>query len=148
MTQDEILRTWVSEDAAKLIEYLFEVSQIADDFVDADVDFDKNQAMHRLLMLSLVQIPTNVFYIKFSSWLMPIYSASITQWCASNIWEDSDQTMRSFAWAMRDVLELVIHQCVLLERGSEEALRVAIGVGHYFRNNEDAETIENFGVRK
>ncbi len=141
------LRLWLNNDeaAAQLIEKLFAVSQLADDFVDQDKPLDRNQAMCQLLHVALVEIPSNPAWLQYQSWLFPLLSASIITWSTSNaLANDNDEDCRRWAWAMRDIAEQMIHQIALVKNGLDYAQRVAIGVAHYYRTNHDRENYEQW----
>lgn len=145
--ENQQIKLWLNGDeaAAELVRKLFEVSQIADDFVDADQFIERNAAMVKMLHLALVEIPSNPAWQKYQAWLMPLLSASIITWGASNeMAADEDEDCRRFAWAMRDIAEQLVHQLALVNHGLDYATRVAADVARYYRTNEDRETFEQW----
>lgn len=142
------IRLWLEGDeaAALLIEKLFAVSQIADDFVDQDKPIDRNAAMCKLLHAALVEIPSNPAYSKYQAWILPLLSSSIVMWCMSNeLALDPEEDCQRFAWAMRDIAEQLIHQIALVKNGLSYAHKVAIDVARYYRTNDDKENFEEWG---
>jgi len=147
MDEGEQLRNWLNGDeaAALLVEKLFALSQIADDFVDDDQEINRNKAMCKLLHIAIVEIPSNPAWLQYQNWLLPLISSSIITWGTSNeLANDDDEDSRRFAWAIRDIAEQLVHQVALLKNGFDYAQRIAAEVARYYRTNEDKETFEQW----
>jgi hypothetical protein len=143
MTSHEKLLSWVKDDeaAAVLISKIFEISQIADDFVDADRPMDKSEEMSKLLILALVEIPANRFYRENHGFLAPLIIAIIAAFNTSNkLQKNKDIDCSMFAWALRDASEHLITAIAYLKGGAEYALNVSQEVTEYFRTNDDRES--------
>ena len=97
-----------NKDAARLLMDIYEVTQIADDFVDRDVPLSEIDSgkMLRLLHLAMVDIPTNSFYLQYSQWLIPLMSSSLLIWDATETWKKSKEIeTRMFAYTYREICE-------------------------------------------
>jgi hypothetical protein len=140
------LRKWLQDETAViLMEKIFEVSQIADDFVDNDKPIDRNAEMCRLLHLTMVEIPANPVFMRYQGFIAPVISSAIMQWCASNRLSDSMiEEVRRYAWAIRDAGESVLIAIATAMHGVEAGARVAVECGEHFRVNHDAETFEDW----
>lgn len=147
MIESTKILNWMQDNqaAANLIEQLFEVSQIADDLVDWDKEFDSSVCVSQLLNLCLVEIPLNQFYNKncicISSVLVPVIAAFNT---SNKLKKHPDADCRMFAWALRDALEHVVILCAFLIGGHEHSLKVSLEVTQYFRTNEDRESVDEW----
>jgi hypothetical protein len=133
------------EQAARLVELVFEACQLADDLVDRDKDINPSRTMCRLLLLCLVEIPSNGFYQQFSGFLTPVLMQGVVQWGASNeLVHHEDTDVQRWAWAMRDTVEQIVTACAYLEGGPDAALEAAVDAGAYFRTNPDRESCEEW----
>lgn len=147
MTDYDYLLNWLKGDeaAAALIDRLFEVSQIADDFIDGDKPIDKNQTMTHLLMLALVEIPANPFYRANQGVIAPLLIATIMAFETSNrLQHSADRDCTMMAWALRDSLEHLITVCAYLKGGAMWASEVSLQMTKYFRSNDDRESLEDW----
>lgn len=147
MTDYDYLLEWMQGDqaAAALINRLFEVSQIADDFIDGDKPIEKNQAMTQLLMLALVEIPANPFYRKNLGVIAPLLIATIMAFETSNrLQKSADRDCQMMAWALRDSIEHLITVCAYLKGGAAWASNVSMQMTQYFRSNDDRESLEDW----
>ena len=127
MTDRDKLHEWFLGDAnaIKLGLDIIAVTQLADDFVDGDKDFDKSACMVKLLHIALVDIPINPFYAVSRQWITPLISSAILAWEQSNRLEQcKSDTELAFAFVYRDLLDLVIVQMALLLGGYEHARKV------------------------
>lgn len=143
MTESEKFYYWMRSDeaAAAMLEKIFQVSQIADDFVDGDKPMQKSQDMSELLMLALVEIPANPFYRNNQGFIAPVLVSVISAFNTSNQLQKSpivDCAM--FAWALRDALEHLIVACAYIKGGAQWSMTVSQEVTEYFRTNEDRES--------
>ena len=102
--------------AVKFLHDISEISQIADDFVDGDVS--DSESMTRLLHLSLVELPKNLFFIRYSNWLVPVMSSSMMLWNASNNWKNE------FGFVYREALEQIVGIVAQICGGHEHAVQV------------------------
>ena len=112
------------KDAVLLLQNLAEISQIADDYADKDVE--GSEKITRLLHLSLVSLPTNPFFIKNLMWLVPVMSSSMHLWNASNDWKNH------YGFVYREALEQIIHVVALLIGGQDHAAQVAKDVNEFY----------------
>lgn len=120
-----------NEAAVGLISMLGQVSQIADDFVDRDKPRN-GEDMTTLLSLCLVEIPENPFYQAYSSWLRPIFTASLAQWNASNAWAKGTEQEKVYGFVYRETLEIVIPLVASLIGGRDHGLEVAKEVNSFY----------------
>lgn len=120
-----------NEPAAQLISMLGQVSQIADDFVDRDVERN-SEDMTAILSLCLVEIPENPFYQAYSHWLRPIFSSCLAQWNASNEWAKGTEQQKVYAFVYRETLEIVIPLIASLIGGRDHGLQVAKEVNSFY----------------
>jgi len=139
---------WVKGEtaAADFLMKAFEVTQIADDFVDRDVPVEQidERAMLRLLHLCMVDIPTNPFYQQYSTWFIPLMSTSFTIWSCTDEWgKDSNKTTRQFGYVYREICEQMITMTAQLLGGVEWAREVTKEL-HSFYHQEDQETFEDW----
>lgn len=131
-------------DAISFVMKIFEVSQIADDFVDCDAPMELSKAMARLLHLALVEIPSNPFYVKYKNWFLPLFSTTILLWDATNDWAKSPNTSsRMFAWSYREIGEQIIIKTACITGGFEFARHVARDI-HDFYHVKDEEKFEDW----
>lgn len=113
-----------NSDAVFLLKSLAEVSQIADDYADGDAEGPEK--ITRLLHLTLITIPTNPFFIKYSHWLLPVMASSMHLWNASNDWKNE------YGFVYREALEQVITIVALLVGGQEHAANVTKDVNNFY----------------
>lgn len=147
MIERDYLLLWMNGDeaAASMLERLFEVSQIADDFIDGDNPIVKDQAMTQLLTLVLVEIPANPFYRANQGAIAPVLVAVIAAFETSNrLQKSEDRDCAMMAWALRDSLEHLITVCAYLKSGMTWASEVSMQVTKYFRTNDDRESFEDW----
>lgn len=137
VTINDQLKNWFqgNQDACRLMLDLFEASQLADDLVDLDqIGLDRAAAASRLLHVCLIGIPGNPFFMKFQGWLSPVISAAVLGWQASTRWETTtDESKLAFAFAYRDLLEVVLVQIAHLIGGQAHAALVQREAFDYFR---------------
>lgn len=141
------IRNWMKgdESAAVMIEKLFAVSQIADDFIDDDKPIDKSEAMSELLIMALVEIPANHFYRTNQGFIAPLLVAVISAFNTSNkLQKSTDFDCAMMAWALRDALEHLISACAYIQGGAGWALQVSQEVTEFFRKNEDRESFADW----
>ena len=147
MTEQQKILGWMRDNlsAALLVNQLFEVSQIADDFVDDDKPIDKSEAMTRLLTIALVEIPSGEFYRLNAGFLAPLLVSVIAAFNTSNkLKKNQDQDLQAMAWALRDSLEHVLTGCAYIVGGQAWAAQVSLEVTEYFRTNEDRESVADW----
>ena len=113
-----------NSDAVFLLKSLAEVSQIADDYADGDAEGPEK--ITRLLHLTLITIPTNPFFIKYSHWLLPVMASSMHLWNASNDWKNE------YGFVYREALEQVITIVAVLVGGQEHAANVTKDVNNFY----------------
>jgi len=150
MNEKELVLKWVCgcNYSAKLLNDLFYISQVADDFVDDDVPMDKSDKMVTMLHTCLIDIPSNPIFTKYYSWLAPLMSSSLLLWGASNVWEKSENLdTRAFAYAYREILEQVIIQIALLNGGIEHAKIVTQEIHEHYRQNEECDKFINWSKK-
>lgn len=84
-------------DAVEWLCDLFEVIQVFDDYADGD-DVSR-AALDSCICKSLVMLPASPFFIKHSSQLLPMLTAAILKWKASDMVErEGKHGPMSFAW--------------------------------------------------
>jgi hypothetical protein len=141
MTEADKVLNWCNgnAEAARLVADLVTVSQIADDLVDMDkpgfaAPGDRAEAMARMLHLCLIAIPANPFFMEKQGWLAPVVSVALIAWQASTRWErEKDETVKAFAFAYRDALELVVVQIAHITGGLTHAMKVNEELFRYVR---------------
>lgn len=148
MTEYEQVLHWCKGDksATSFLMKAFEVTQIADDFVDRDVPVEEidEQAMLRLLHLCMVEIPTNPFYQQYSTWFIPLMSTSFTIWSCTDEWgKDSNETTRQFGYVYREICEQMITMTAQLIGGLEWARQVTQEL-HQFYHQQEQESFEEW----
>lgn len=117
--RDALIKLGLSDAAVNFLCDLYLVIQAWDDFYDGD-DMPRE---HKLLAIwaSLVGIPSNPFFQRHSSFLLPILSGMVLKWESANQLErDRDRLDISLVW--RAGFLDVILQSVLLEQGPERAM--------------------------
>lgn len=132
--------------AADFLARVFEVSQIADDFVDRDVpaDWINGARMLRLLHLCLVDIPANPFYIRHSTWFTPLLSTCCMIWEATEDWRQSEEPdTRMFAYTYREIGEQIVFMAARLIGGLDHA-RAVIRDVHAFYHVHRAEAFDKW----
>lgn len=148
MTEAEKILKWCNfnADAARLVSDLFELSQIADDLVDNDKPGDNSGRMVRLLHLALISIPANPFHANFKGWLSPMISAALLAWDQANVLEmGGKKTEKAFAFAYRDLLELLLVQVAHLTGGLTHAREAQDEIFRFFRfQHPDGQTFKSY----
>jgi hypothetical protein len=126
--------------------HAFEVTQIADDFVDRDVPDDQINSgkMLRLLHLMMVDIQINPFWDKNKDWLIPILSSSFITWEATETWKKSpNKDSRLFAYAYREICEQVVTMTANVIGGMEHARKVIREMHEFYHiEHQDGEDFE------
>jgi hypothetical protein len=129
--------------AADFLMMGFEMTQIADDFVDRDVpdhQIDSGR-MLRMLHLCMVDIPSNDFYRFNQAWFTPILSTSFLIWDATNHWAGHpSQDTRMFAYTWREICEQIVFMAARLIGGLDHARRVVRDVHefyHYYHQGDE-----------
>lgn len=126
------------KDAARLIQVLGRASQLADAFLDNDVEDigttteSRSGAMTELLLL-LLNLDRNPFWAQHSASLRPVAVVALLSWDATNQWAESpDEKTRMYAWAWREALDQTIVAVALLKGGLEWSRKVAQDVHAFY----------------
>jgi hypothetical protein len=131
------------QEAAKVVWLVAEASQIADDIVDAESE-NPSFGISRILLIAFVELPTNKFWQANQHWYVPLLSAAILKWNATNEWAESDERKRRvFAYAYRFVLEQIVYVTAFILGGTSHALKV-IDEMQDFYHTTDPETFETW----
>ncbi len=133
--RDDLTKLGLSEAAVNFLCDLYLVIQAWDDFYDGD-DMPRE---HKLLAIwaSLVGIPSNPFFQRHASFLLPILSGMVLKWESANQLErDRDRIDISLVW--RAGFLDVILQSVMLEQGPERAMSAGPSIARMYD-----ETIES-----
>lgn len=126
------------EDAARCISLLGQISQIADDFVDRDVE-RLSKDMTNMLLMALVELPENPFYKAYGHWLRPVMGSALIQWNASNDWAKGTDQQKVYAFVYRETLEILIPLMATLVGGREHGHKVALEVNSFYHGKETLE---------
>ena len=135
-----------NEDAARFLMMAYEVTQVADDFVDRDVpDEEINaRAMLKLLHLCMVDIPTNPFYQQHQQWYIPLMSTSFTIWSCTDEWKkDTNPTTQQFGYVYREICEQMVTITAQIVGGVAWARQVT-NEAHWFYHQRDQETLKEW----
>lgn len=141
------LQRWFqgNESAVNLVKMIGEVSQIADDFVDGDIEDGENAtaAMVRFIHLTMVEIPRNTFYIRWSAELLPLFITSPVLWGVSDVWQKSDNKITNmFGYVYREVAEQIITMVAYLIGGTEHSRKVTKQFHEFY--HDDQESLEQW----
>lgn len=135
-----------NEEAADFLIKAFEITQIADDFVDQDVVRTRvdETRMLRLLHLCMVELPTNPFYREYQAWFLPLMSTSFTIWSCTDKWgADDSETTQQFGYVYREICEQMITMAAQIIGGLSWAREVTLDV-HKFYHQKDQESFEEW----
>lgn len=136
------LQVWFlgNQSAVDLVKMIGEVSQIADDFADGDIgEVDATAAMVRFLHLTMVEIPENTFYIRWSVKLLPLFITSPVLWGASDVWQKSDSKITNiFGYVYREVAEQVITMVAYLIGGTEHSRKVTEQFHDFYHDEQES----------
>lgn len=92
------------EDAARLIDDLVYVSHLWDDLIDQDKKRTERE-INKAFSACLVDIPSNPFYRRFQTQLMPLLYTSIVQYEAANLMERTkERPLVDLAYGMRNAV--------------------------------------------
>lgn len=109
MEERAAIQRWCNgnANAAQTVETFALISQIADDLADAEIPAPV--AVERLLLLCLVELPRNPFYMANAQMYAPIMAGVITNWGRSNEWARSQELeTRMFAYVLRESAEMLV----------------------------------------
>lgn len=139
--EGEIYLRWTkgNQNAVRLISALALVSQIADDFVDADNPrktggfLDRSVYMSDMLHAIFCDVLVNPFFEQNRAILVPLVVSSIAYWEASNDWTISHvKDDRMFAFVHREALERVVTMIALLVGGVAHQRQVLREMHEYY----------------
>jgi hypothetical protein len=114
---------------------LWHVTQVFDDV--ADKDKIKRSDLDRAIFASLVQMPSNPFFLANASQLMPVLACAMLKWKASDDAErEGKADAKSFVWraAYYDVVLMVVLLCHGSEVGINSAKNVMALYGETFES--------------
>lgn len=131
-----------SQAATDFIMKIAEASQIADDFVDDEIQ-NKQEMMARLLSIAFFEIPQNPFFQANINHLSPLFATSIQIWSHSDDWGKQDK-LKEFGFVYREHLEQIIVMAAYLMGGWKHARWVTNDMVDFYRNNEDQDSIEEW----
>ncbi len=144
MTNEQhLIRYWLkdNQDAIALANAYSSISQIWDDLYDGDKPVSKAQ-INTMMMQSLIEIPTNPFFIQHYNQLMPVVQHCLMTWLDANTLEEmGDERDLQVSYIIRSVTtDLIIHLAGLVggslwRRQAALAIRKAI-----YHDNEDFTT--------
>jgi hypothetical protein len=141
-----------NEDAIRLANELFFVSQVWDDLVDGDdlenpVDPEK---INRMMWVALVDIPCNPFYIRFFESLHPIVRASIMDWMAANSIEKNhaDPGNLMISYIIRDTLTNILAHMAYLIGGYDWMVQVAPEIRMWTHDEDPCDYMDKFRPTK
>ena len=111
--------------ASRLCDDLITIVDIWDNLIDKDVPVSDDE-INKMMHLALVDIPQNPFYIAYHSKLVPIISAGIMAWLASNQFEaTADEELWSLSHGYRHWLSMVFVACAEIIGGYDHARKIA-----------------------
>jgi len=122
-------------DAVNFLVTLFEISQIADDLADKDIEANP-QNVTRLMHKAMVELPLNNFYRQYSHLLLPIFSTSLTIWGNTDRWGKEGGEVYGFVY--REVLEQVITMVAFIVGGWEHSNLVTNEVSVYYHRDDES----------
>ena len=137
MEFDHIIK-WVNGDkhAAAMLTLIFEASQVADDIVDGDAK-DLQESMARLLSITFVELPSNLFYNMHKDKFTPLFATSIQIWSLTDEWGQSEnEGQQLFGYVYREILEQVIVMAAYLVGGQKHSRIVAKEVNDYYHTTD------------
>lgn len=142
----QALRRWClgNEQAARCLEKLGEISQVADDVVDGDAQ--PGDGVPLLLHLALVDLPQNPFWQVHQAALSPVLACAVARWDSANrLAASGDRTDRMFAFVLREACDDLIRAVALIVGGYDHARHVAAQV-HDFFHVQHPETFEEWSA--
>lgn len=123
------------EEAVSWLVMLFETAQAFDDFVDGDKV--ERSRLDALIWNTLIAMPQNTFYLKYSHVLWPMIATAIFKWQAANTVEQSGEAnAMSFAWraGFYDIVLFVYSLCFGRAEAAKNADRIMALYGEKFEN--------------
>ncbi len=145
--REKLLR-WMrgNQAAAVFAEQLLYVSHLWDDLIDRDVQRTPAQ-IKDCLLIALVELPLNPFYVKHFGELHPLIISTINDWHTANVMEQSkDSHDLDIAYTLRcNILSVVVH-CTFIIGGREWAATVGPEIRRYGQRHSLAEYKEEFNA--
>lgn len=118
--------------AVQCVETFGRISQLADDIADGDAP-DVPEAIEKLLLLALVDLPRNDFYRAHATMYAPLLAPVVINWGRSNEWARSTAIEdRMFAYVLRESGEQLITATAYAVGGPDHARAVARDVHQYY----------------
>lgn len=124
-------------DATRFLVTLFEISQVADDIADKDIE-PSPENIGKVLHWAMVDIPLNPFYVAHSNLLVPLFSTSLAIWSNADKWQE-----KGFGFVYREILEQVITMTAFIVGGYDHAQMVANEV-YEFYHRDKSETPDEY----
>jgi len=113
-----------NEEAVRLCQLFFRVSQVIDDLIDRDKPVSP-EAITGSYWMALVEIPSNGFYLRHFNSLQPIVRQVFIDWMDSSALERQDDHGRNLAFVLRDSPAALVTQCAYLIGGYEWMRKVS-----------------------
>lgn len=107
---------------------LMKIAQIWDDLIDKDKEIDP-ASVHDVFITALIKLPSNPFYMAFSSELRPLLMNVYLQWRAANEMEQSGKEEDiNKAYMLRAGIYQVFAYCAFLVYGVEKSAEISADV--------------------
>ena len=140
MSQRELLEYVFKNDPAPIacIESLFEISQILDDLWDKDKPL-KDTAAANMVMIALVDIPSNPFFQAYQQIISLFIKTSILRWIEANDIEATKENL-NVSHITRSSTTTLLIDLVYLHGGNEWGRECALKINQWvFNDNESLE---------
>lgn len=125
---------------ARWVGHIFRALHVYDDLIDGDRPLTKEE-IHQTFWTMLVSLPSDQFFQKHASALLPLIVNSIVNWRVANDIEGDEAVSKralGVAWILRGAYIDLLSMSLVLERGPE----YAVGVGQLLRDWAHSETFE------
>lgn len=135
----EKLKLWLKGDQWAIqfcLDIVF-VAHLWDDLTDKDKQRSEKDISDAFI-LSLVNIPGNPFYAKFSFDLRPVMMNAIIQWQSANVLETGSKEDRDKAFMLRASILQIIHYCSYLIGGVDWAKESGPEIYRYYQETIDS----------
>lgn len=138
LERNKKLLEWFSGDvdAVEFLLLISDITEVWDDLIDGDKPLTPDQ-IHTAFLKALFELPTNPFFRKHQSYLMPVMLQAANSWILANTFEKGDNNQRALAYTLRNMDIQVAEAIVYLTGGWRKLREVSAEIWTFFGADQD-----------
>lgn len=117
-----------NEDAKAYLWSIARIARIVDDHVDGDHETD----ITRLVAEAMIALPSNAFFLRNASSLVPLQAVALNAWLDSNAWTREGGEKAQQALVLRDYVNELVQMVALILGGWDHMRNVSLTVRNLF----------------